>query len=284
MTSKERIYKILNFQTPDRIGIHDTFHDSTIEGWRRDGLPTNLSPEDYFNFDFEVFDIKEVLSNELPGTQNSEKFVCLSFCEPFQRLCNIFGREDTLRKIALYPKKFQADLIQQTDSVLNSLQSALQKGLTFDGVWGWGDLAYKGGLFFSPSFYKRLLFPLHRKIFRFLDSQGLFILFHSDGMIYDLIPYLLDAGVKAFHPLEEDSGMDIYKLFKSYKDEMVFMGCINIARLIREKDCLRILKEKIDRLKDNSFYIYHSGYPIMPDISFKDYKRMIKTVKECGTY
>lgn len=284
MTSKERIYKILNFQTPDRIGIHDTFLNATVENWKTDGLPSDASLEDYFDLDLEIFDIDEVLSKGLPEHKRSERFEVLSFSEPFQRLCDIFGREAILRKFALYPRRLQAELAGQTDYILNSLQAIMQRGIEFDGAWVWGDLAYKGGLFFPPSHYKRLLFPFHKKIFQFLDSQNLFILFHSDGKISDLIPHLLDAGIRAFHPLEENSGMDIYKLVKAYKDDMVFMGHMDIERIVRYKDNFDFMREKIDMLKSNCFYIYHADYPIMPNISFKDYALLIEAVREYGTY
>ena len=49
MTAKERIRTILEGGIPDdRIGMHDTMWSSTIERWRREGLPPNVSPEEYF--------------------------------------------------------------------------------------------------------------------------------------------------------------------------------------------------------------------------------------------
>lgn len=280
MTSRERILKILNFKRPDRIGIHDTFLETTIEKWKAAGLPSGVEPEDYFGFDFDIYNIEEALLNDTPAGKN-EKFTCLSFSEPFQRICDMAGREDTLRLLGQYPERLHAELIDETDQILNSLRVVLDKGIKFDGAWAWGDLAYSGGLFFSIPAYKKLLLGLHKKIFEFLNSQNLFVLFHSDGMIYDLIPYLLEAGVRAIHPLEESSGIDIYRLLKNYKNDMVFMGYMDIGRHIRD---FKRLREKIDMLKSNSFYIYHADYPIMPAISFEDYALAIEAVKECGKY
>ena len=281
MTSKERIYNILNFKTPDRIGIHDVFLDSTIESWRRDGLPADRSAEDYFDFDIELFDIEDLLSGNIPEDRDNEKFRIISFTEPFQRLCDIFGREEILRRFALYPERLKAELIRETDHIINSLHSVLEKDIRFDGAWAWGDLAYNKGLFFSASSYKKRLLPLHKKIFQFLDSRDLFILFHSDGMISDLIPYLVETGVRAFHPLEENSGMDLDKLLRLYKKDIVFMGSMNIERLVQDKKRLKI---KIEMLKNASFYIYQADYPIMPNVSFEDYSLALGVIKESGRY
>ncbi|MEE8359875.1 MAG: hypothetical protein V3S04_02990, partial [Candidatus Omnitrophota bacterium] len=207
MNSKERIGKILNFQTPDRIGIYDHFLGSTVESWKADGLPKNTRPEDYFNLDLDIVKLEDALTCDL--TTDDDKFRVLSFSEPFQRLCEVFGREDALRKLARDPKEFKASLENETNSLLGSIEKILNKGIVFDGAWAWGDIAYSKGLFFSPSWYKDNLLGLHKKIFRSLSSKNIFVFFHSEGNMHDVIPSLLEAGVRALHPLEEEGGMDI---------------------------------------------------------------------------
>lgn len=280
MTSRERIYKILNFSTPDRIGLYDTFLESTVEAWREQGLPSRIIPHDFFDFDFDIIHIDKALENNVNKKDN--KFRVLSFTEPFQELCNIYGSEKTLRKMASYPKAFKIELFNHADRILNLIQSILDKGHSFDGAWAWGDLAYNKGLFFSPSSYKNIIFPVHKKIFQFLSSKGFFIFFHSDGKIDDLIPYLIDANVRAIHPFEEKSNMDMKKLFRNYRKHIVFMGCMDIEKLVSNKPL--IIKEKINLLQDNCSYVYHADYPIMPNISFKEYKYFIDTVRESGIY
>jgi len=51
MISKERINRILNFQTPDRVGIKDLFWDETLISWQK---RINRDPEDYFDFDIKA--------------------------------------------------------------------------------------------------------------------------------------------------------------------------------------------------------------------------------------
>ena len=117
-----------------------------------------------------------------------------------------------------------------------------------------------------------------------MASQDLFIFFHSEGDIRDLIPHLLQAGVRALHPLEEESGMDIQGLIKDYKNDAVFIGHMNIAEISKEKNFFDKFKERLDLLKRGCSYIYSTSCPIMPNISFKDYSRVIDVVKEAGAY
>ena len=51
MTSRERILALLNHEEPDRIGIHDSPWRTTIERWRKEGLPEGQSPASFFGYE-----------------------------------------------------------------------------------------------------------------------------------------------------------------------------------------------------------------------------------------
>ncbi|MEA3402873.1 MAG: uroporphyrinogen decarboxylase family protein [Armatimonadota bacterium] len=51
MTSRERITAAITHQEADRIPMHDSPWASTIERWRREGLPEDVSVAEYFGFD-----------------------------------------------------------------------------------------------------------------------------------------------------------------------------------------------------------------------------------------
>ena len=48
MTSQERIRTVLEGGVPDRVPFHDAFWATTVERWRREGMPVDVTPEDYF--------------------------------------------------------------------------------------------------------------------------------------------------------------------------------------------------------------------------------------------
>ena len=83
---------------------------------------------------------------------------------------------------------------------------------------------------------------------------------------------------------KEGTVNDALNLMKEYKNDMVFIGHMDIERIFEEKTFFKKLKERIDLLKKSCFYIYSADYPIMPNISFKDYSRAIEAVRECGVY
>ncbi len=51
MNHRERIKAALNFERPDRLPCHESPWEQTLKNWRAQGMPEDVSPEDYFDFD-----------------------------------------------------------------------------------------------------------------------------------------------------------------------------------------------------------------------------------------
>ncbi|HOL22161.1 MAG TPA: uroporphyrinogen decarboxylase family protein [bacterium] len=55
MTSRDRVLKALNHQIPDRVPVQDSPWGATVSRWHKEGLPENISPEEYFGYEFAFF-------------------------------------------------------------------------------------------------------------------------------------------------------------------------------------------------------------------------------------
>lgn len=55
MTSRERVLKTLNHEEADRIPMHDGPWLSTVERWLQEGLPPEVNPAEYFDFEWVGF-------------------------------------------------------------------------------------------------------------------------------------------------------------------------------------------------------------------------------------
>lgn len=48
MTSQERVHTVLSGGVPDRVPFQDSYWATTVERWRREGMPADVDPGDYF--------------------------------------------------------------------------------------------------------------------------------------------------------------------------------------------------------------------------------------------
>lgn len=55
MNSRERIKRALSLQEPDRVPIQDALWVSTVERWRQEGMATDVSPAEYFDYEMVMF-------------------------------------------------------------------------------------------------------------------------------------------------------------------------------------------------------------------------------------
>ena len=90
------------------------------------------------------------------------------------------------------------------------------------------DGAHRGGPMVSPQMWRELVLPCHRQIVSALEAP---VIWHSDGDISSLLPMALEAGFVGVHGLEPAAGMDLRQVKRTYGDELVLVGNIDVAVL-----------------------------------------------------
>jgi uroporphyrinogen-III decarboxylase len=84
---------------------------------------------------------------------------------------------------------------------------------------------------FSPKFLRREFFPRLRKLVDAWHRQGVKVIFHSDGNLWQVLDDLRAAGVDGLNPLEPLAGMYAGGVRKAYPD-WVLMGGIDASQLL----------------------------------------------------
>ena len=85
MTGKERVKAAINYQTPDRVPVHEDFWEDTVYVWRKQGLPESVTqhPEslgdtdfmtNYFDFDIIRFFLDTSPRYEMEILENDGEF------------------------------------------------------------------------------------------------------------------------------------------------------------------------------------------------------------------
>jgi uroporphyrinogen decarboxylase len=55
MDGRKRMRLALSHEEPDHVPIHDSPWEVTVDRWRKEGLPSGVSPNDYFNYELALF-------------------------------------------------------------------------------------------------------------------------------------------------------------------------------------------------------------------------------------
>lgn len=195
----------------------------------------------------------------------------------------LLGFEKGLTAFVEYPEEISRIMEHLADFSLAHLKWLIDvKGIKFDGLWFFSDLCYRNGMLFSPSVYRRIVQPMHRRYRRFCDQNKLFLMIHCDGDVRNFIPLLIETGFDAIQPLEARSGNDVRELKKLYDNKITFFGNINsdvIARGTKE-EIVNEVTSKVNAAKKDGGYIYHIDHSVPPTVSLENYRLLIKTLKE----
>lgn len=372
INSRERMDKILNFEVVDRIGMLDAFWPETIKRWHQEGLPEDIYPSEYFDFDVNYqiildtsFMLKEevleetgeyrIISDsngvigkhwkgktgvpypldfrlktrkdwlelksllqlnkkriniihwgeyELEKTLNESagcswrdkqrkykevkeenKFILFQMPGPYESMVAKQNTTRLLLSLVEEPELVKDMFSAIAQLIIDSYKLLEDEGMRVGGIFICDDLAYTGGMLFSPKLYMELLFPHHKRICDFFRERGLPVIYHTDGKLDEALPILIEAGITGIQPLEVKAGNDVRELKKRYGNKLVFMGNIDVMKMGRtKKDVEEEIKDKILVAKEGGGYIFHSDHSIPPSVSFENYKYVIELVKEYGKY
>jgi len=148
------------------------------------------------------------------------------------------------------------------------------------------DVAFKSGLMIKPELFLDLWEERMRYAIEPAREQGIPMIFHSDGTIYDIIDAIIDLGFLALNPIEP-YGMDIYAVKERWGDRIALMGNIDVAGPLAfgtPEDVAADTREHLERLMPGGRYILASSHSIMDNVSPENYLAMIETVHQYGRY
>lgn len=107
------------------------------------------------------------------------------------------------------------------------------------------DIAGNNGLLLSPDDLNDIVLPCYIEAAELIKANGLFSFFHSDGDTRAIIESLIGAGYDCIHPVDNQAGLDLYELKKTFGNRVSFMGHVDI---INRDD--RQIAQEIKRAED----------------------------------
>jgi uroporphyrinogen decarboxylase len=152
--------------------------------------------------------------------------------------------------------------------------------LGFDGIFSSDDLGHQQGPMMSPAVFKELYLPLYAEIISHIHNKGMHFFLHSCGDNTLLLPYLIEAGVDVFHPVQKGC-MDPAKTAAAFGDKISFLAGADVQHLLPEETAANVAKgirEWLDFFyKPEGGLLLAAGNGIMPDTPLENIEAMLRT-------
>jgi len=169
------------------------------------------------------------------------------------------------------------------------LFAAFQKAARLPGVralWLADDLAHTDGCFFSPDFYRRVLFPWFKRYGEVAASKGMPLIHHCDGRYWEIIPDLVDCGVTAIQPIEPKA-MDIVEVKRKWGKHLALIGNIDLGGALTRgtpKEVEAEVRQRIREVGPGGGYCVGSSNSIANYVPLANYRAMIEATLKWGAY
>ena len=199
------------------------------------------------------------------------------------------GFVQLLEDLLLNPAFATAVLDRVSDVLCGFAETALREvGHLVDAVAISDDMGIQTQGFMSRDLYRRMVKPHHaRQIETIRRHTDAYVILHSDGAIFDLIPELIDAGVQVLNPVQTNAvGMDPAKLKNEFGADLRFWGGIDTQDVLPHgspEDVAREVRNRIGDLGRGGGYVVASVHNIQAEVPPENVVAMFETARSVST-
>lgn len=298
MTSRERVINTINSKKTDRMPIHGwlkinlddkisekygsvTAFEDKYEFDLRHIFPGvwphqmdkikeikkakgEITPADYLSIDYydpDNEDSYNFIKQEINTYKEKEKFTYVQTVGVFESLNSVFGIENHLMYLLLYPDDLKKVYERQAGWAAKVANNCIDLGV--DMIHVSDDWGSQESLLFSPDIFESLIKPAHQIISEAVKKRDSFISLHSDGNITQAFPGIVELGYDVVHPFQVSAGMDYNYFEKEYKDKIVLMGGIDVQMTLgfNKKDLIeKEVRDVVARFKEGGLILNTTHY------------------------
>jgi len=146
----------------------------------------------------------------------------------FEQMQQLRGMENLFVDLAYKTK----EVYRLRDDLLDFNLMWIDKWLQYEygGIHFADDWGSQNSLLVSPDFWREFFKPVYKKMFEKVTGAGVDVHFHSDGYIIDIIPDLIDIGVKVINCQAPVIGLNILK--KNFAGKICFRTDLDRQRIM----------------------------------------------------
>ncbi|MCL5986798.1 MAG: uroporphyrinogen decarboxylase family protein [Actinobacteria bacterium] len=207
-------------------------------------------------------------------------------CEAYEYLWRIIGMDRALMFTAQYPDAILRFNERIADFMISSAKDQFKaSGGVFAGFYVYGDVAWKGGMLFSPKLWRQCYYDPLKRICSSIHEMGLKVIYHGCGDARAIFDDLIEAGIDCYNALEAKAGIDVVELKRKYKNRLSYNGNIDV-RVLESGNKEEIKKEilhKLNAAKGGGF-IPQADHSISGEVSPDSYEYAVELIHEYGKY
>jgi len=167
-----------------------------------------------------------------------------------------------------------------------SLFSHMAEVPNMGAIWYSDDIAYTEGLLISPATLRKYLFPWMKKIGDLCKQHNLPFLYHTDGVLWEVMDDLLDCGINALQPIEPKA-MDIVDVKKRLAGKVAVIGNIDLGYTLTRgtpEEVAAEVKQRIKEVGPGGGYALGSSNTVPNYVPVQNYRAMVETCLQFGKY
>jgi uroporphyrinogen decarboxylase len=151
-----------------------------------------------------------------------------------------------------------------------------------DMIWTGDDIGAQSAMILSPAMWRKLFKPRMAKFFAELKrlNPQVKIAYHSDGVIYPVIPDLIEIGLDVLNPIQP-ACMDPARLKREYGDKLCFWGSIDEQHTLpfgTPADVGREVCARLDTLGKGGGLIIGPTHHVQLDTPMENFRTMVETI------
>ncbi|MEM3194457.1 MAG: uroporphyrinogen decarboxylase family protein [Candidatus Bathyarchaeia archaeon] len=150
------------------------------------------------------------------------------------------------------------------------------------------DFGSQTSLLYSPKHIRELFLPRMKRMIDLAHHYSVYVFFHSDGAIREIIPDMIRAGIDILNPIQwRCRGMDREELKREFGGKVVFHGGMDNQQTLpfgSEEDVRREVRDNIRILGADGGYILAPCHNIQPITPIKNILAMYNEGYRYGRY
>ncbi|MCL2508296.1 MAG: hypothetical protein FWF05_03875 [Oscillospiraceae bacterium] len=284
--------------------------DKTIDRWENEGLPS-LEWEDslrYFGLDVMRWLGVEPRAELIRGEDDYERLRGEFYCEESidrmlreaERLAprhergeftvrfvingffwyprRLFGIEGHLYAFYDFPdlmRRINEDLLEFNLKAMRRVFEVIRPDL----LSLMEDMSYNHGPMLSKACFDEFLRPYYLEIAKLAKAGGVPFFVDTDGLVDELVPWILDCGAEGLLPLERQSGVDVNALRDRYPN-LLMLGGFDKMTMNRGEAAMRAEFERLLPLMKAGGFVPSVDHQTPPGVSLEDYRLYVRLLEE----